>query len=578
MAHHGWVSVEDPATLTPNGLKAPFGRLFPAEHATFDSLGISLFAGPAGPLLEKPQVTKKSNPAGFTFLGQFIDHDLTEFRVIGSGLQIIDQNPTIGQRQKVLEDLFDPAEELPTTTNGRTGKLDLDSVYGLLGTTQSDLFNAKGEFDLETRPGTTKPDLKRGAAYRNGRLIADPRNDENKLVVQIHMLFELLHNKIHAASGGPFSPAFQQTRRTVQAIYRNIVFFDYLPRIVQRKHIEAVLAKFEKGTSLFQASNRRNDGILRKLNLHDKAIADAVAIPVEFSHAVFRLGHSQLLPGYHLSGASGGVRLFHTGAIDPAQKTPSAPTGTDPADPAPPKKPRDLRGNEALYDADPNDSFDFHVDWKHFFVTTPPVKTPPKPSTTPQHGQPIDGHLADSIFRLPPPSIGEPPQSLAERNIRRGIDFGLPSGQSAAAQLAEAGYEDIDAMQRSDLFPAAPFTKFADVLAREPRLALDTPLWYYILKEAERLTNIQQLGAVGGLIVAETLIGTLLEAEVDDITEKGRANAIRAAAAQRINDLKKWTDVEANEVDPHHILYFDRKLTHANEIHTMGQLIRYLQA
>lgn len=599
MAHHGWVQVDDPDKLTPDGLKSPFGRLFPAENIAYDSLGISLFAGPDGPL-ETPSPTgnqrKQSNPAGFTFLGQFIDHDLTEFRVIGEGLQIIPMNPTIGIRQKLLEDLFESESELPTTTNGRSGKLDLDSVYGLLGATQPDLFSPDGLFLWTVGGG--QPDLRRGPQYRNGRLIADPRNDENKLVVQIHLLFERLHNKLHQAKvgggadpevSGPYSPAFKATKKTVQQIYRQIVLFDYLPRIVSSDQIAQVLGKSATGQALFQKCNERNDAILKRLGLSDATIADAVAIPVEFSHAVFRLGHSQLRPGYVLNFLNNqpiGLPLFNTAAISPEKKTgPGASRLSH----------TDLRGKEplsALDDSQPPNVIDLHVDWKFFFLVGNAGDQPvldengqpelddqgnPKTVPFPQHGEPLDGHLPRPTFRLPPPSIGEPPQSLAERNIRRGVDFGLPSGQAAANQLAEAGYTGLTSLARDDLFPPDIFAQFADILASEPRLAWDTPLWYYMLKDAEKNVNQPQLGPVGGLIVAETIIGSYLESEVEATDPARRALDIRSKASSLVATFANGYDPQLHELEAGHPLYHDKAISENGEnIFSMSQLVRFV--
>jgi hypothetical protein len=503
MAHHGWVTVLDPATLTPGGLKSPFGRLFPAADHTYDSLALSLLGGALGPLQQppppppvacdaagkpifppRPTPAKPSNPAGFTFLGQFIDHDLTEFRVVSESLALIPQNPTIGQRQRVLEDLRQPDREVPTTTNGRTGKLDLDAVYGLLGPAQPDLFTADGQFRIDA-----DGDILRGDAFRNRRLIADPRNDENKLIVQIHLLFEKLHNTIHgpkdgsADEKGPAGTVFLETKLAVQAAYRRIVLHDYLPRIVAPKQIDHVLRKLGRGKTAYQQMNRRNADILARLG-----VVAAAAMPVEFSHAAFRLGHTQLRDGYLLR--RGGT------AADRAPLFDTSRTGVD------------LRGDGPLVQTAPARPFDFRVAWDLFFTLKP---TPPATAVQrPQHGEPIDGELPASIFRLPPPTVGEPPVALAERNLRRGVDFGLPSGQQAASALAEI-YGYIQPTGLAQLFPPTLFDLYKEVLVREPKLQWDTPLWYYILREAEQVTDAPYLGPVGGYIVAETILGAMVE-------------------------------------------------------------------
>jgi hypothetical protein len=485
MAHHGWVSVIDPATLTPSGLKAPFGRLFEAANHVYSSHAIALLSGAGGPLSENvpPATAKPGNPAGFTFLGQFIDHDLTEFRVIGADNEVVPSNPTIGQRQRVLED------GKPNCTNGRLGLFDLDSVYGLLGNAQPDLFDADGLFILNTAEDGTI-DFARGPAFRNNRLIADPRNDENKLIAQVHMLFQRLHNRLHETKSGstaelrPGGARFRDTKAAVIAAYQRIVFADYLPRIVQQAHIDAVLRGLAAGNTFYQRMNARalesfldvvgatraGQPIVNDIHtlVPGAAAAAPVAMPVEFAHAVFRLGHSQLLNGYRLN-AAGGRPLF-------------GPSGTD------------LRGNDAL-------TAETTVDWPLFFDIG---------SETAQRGAPIDTGIARVVFQLPPPAIGEPPVSLAERNIRRGVDFGLPSGQQAASYLSEL-YGGIAGLDPDQLFPAARFGDLdkIEALRIDASLGYATPLWYYMLCEAEQFTDGPQLGTVGGLIVAETFLGSL---------------------------------------------------------------------
>lgn len=490
MAHHGWVGISPDISLG-KALQSPFGRLFPARSHSYSSHAISLLAGAFGPLQAKPGAAgsgKPSNPAGFTFLGQFIDHDLTEFRVVGPEFAFIPQNPTIGQRQRVLEDGD------PTTTNGRTGRLDLDSVYGLLGGPDLKLFDAKGRFRLRDIGG--RPiDIIRDFDYRDGRLIADPRNDENKIIVQLHVLFERLHNKLHVDAEDDDEEALRDaisaTRARVVRIYRRIVLYDYLPRVANPTAVSAVGRRLATNNSFYQQMNRKVRNALEPLLdalssgvLHervpggtaeaarDEILSGLVAMPVEFSHAAFRLGHSQLLDGYQLNGAKG-LPLFATGgAVGPGEER------------------RDLRGNTRLDD-------DLLIEWRKFF------------GGSAQEGAPLDASLPPSVFRLPPPTIGEPPISLAERNIRRGVDFGLPSGQEVASALDNV-YKDVPVLPAEKVLSEAVAYSYPEIVDVEAGITVTTPLWYYILRESEALEpNQSYLGKVGSYIVAETILGSL---------------------------------------------------------------------
>jgi hypothetical protein len=102
------------------------------------------------------------------------------------------------------------------------------------------------------------------------------------------------------------------------------------------------------------------------------------------------------------------------------------------------------------------------------------------------------------LFRLPE---GDP--KLPRRTLLRGRKLALPSGQAIAREMEEPLLEEADLRLDGDLEPEA-----RDVLRRS------TPLWYYLLCEAEKAGG-KRLGPVGGRIVAEVLLG-LLDADADD--------------------------------------------------------------
>ncbi|WP_165837654.1 peroxidase family protein [Zavarzinia aquatilis] len=484
MAHHGWVAV-DPGMLQ-KAYRSPFGRLFPARSHQYNSHAISLLAGALGPLQAGGFPSKQAGTglaAGFTFLGQFIDHDLTEFRVVTPELAFLEQNPIIGQRQQVLQDGG------LTSTNGRTGSLDLDSVYGLLGGPDGALFDEKGYFKLREHNGVPV-DIERLTDYRDGRRIADPRNDENKIIVQLHVLFERLHNKLHVP---PTTDTLEDrvasikaTRAKVVRVFRQIVVKDYLPRVANPDIIQDVWSKLQEGKTFYQKMNRDvRNALVPRLELAGGKdvtgfdLRDVTAMPVEFAHAVFRLGHSQLRDSYKLTGSKG-LRLFNTMTSGNA-----------------PQDPRDLRGNAKIDD-------DIVIDWKFFFGLRD------HDGGEAQSGEPLDANLPASIFRLPPPSIGEPPISLAERNIRRGVDFGLPSGQEVAYALRSTYGAGIAVLSPDQVLPIGTVAEYPEIRDIDAGFAVDTPLWLYILREAsEQAPTASHLGHVGSYIVAETILGSL---------------------------------------------------------------------
>jgi heme peroxidase len=171
-------------------------------------------------------------------------------------------------------------------------------------------------------------------------------------------------------------------------------------------------------------------------------------IPLEFAGAAYRYGHSQIRHRYRVNSHSEPVPIFP-----------------------------DLLGFRAV-------APERTVDWTLFFDTPG--------ATTAQRCKKIDGQLVRALIELPVALTGEPEidayHSLAVRDLQRGHGVGLPSGESVARHI---GVE--------------PLT--ADEIGISGRS--ETPLWYYILREASVCTGGNRLGPVGGLIVTEVLVGLI---------------------------------------------------------------------
>ena len=357
-------------------------------------------------------------PAGFTYLAQFIDHDLT-----------FDPTP------------FTDRERDPhALVNFRTPRFDLDSVYGLGPEVQPYLYDWDSEppgarllVGCNPRDGTE--DLPRN--QQEQALIGDPRNDENRIVAQLHLLFIRFHNALVDRLAGQRTPAdeqFEDARRIVRRHYQWIVVHDFLPRVVGPRMAATVLA----GREFFR--------------WRDKPF-----MPFEFSGAAYRFGHSMVRDRYGLK------RLPATG---------TGPQGIPFGD---------LGGGRAL-------TREHVIDWERFFELGAPRGLQPSFA--------IDTALAKPLFELP---HGEP--KLARRNLLRGLKLRLPSGQEVAHALGAPVLEPEELQIDEKVGPR-------DVLLRS------TPLWYYVLCEAEVRARGKHLGPVGGRIVGEVLAG-LLEGDPD---------------------------------------------------------------
>jgi hypothetical protein len=120
-------------------------------------------------------------------------------------------------------------------------------------------------------------------------------------------------------------------------------------------------------------------------------------------------------------------------------------------------------------------------------------------------------------------------QSLASRNLMRHVNFGLPSGQ------AVAGVMGVPVLTQAQLAELQPFG-----------MDRSTPLWFYILKEAQLMESGLRLGPVGGRIVGEVFIG-LLRADRESylVAEANWKPVLPSATAGdfRVTDLLKFAGV-----------------------------------
>jgi hypothetical protein len=452
----------DARYLTPRSRfydQGRFGRLFPtlppfAPDTPLIRKALTELGAPGGPMdggddLSDPitlvtdaakSLHNPNNPAmtaGFTFLGQFLDHDMT-----------FDPTSSLARRQ-------DPE----SIRNYRIPALDLDSVYGGGPTVSPYLYDqtvdaGRTTFLTEPIPGSSTVSVdgsERHDLPRNSQdiaLVGDPRNDENLIVSQIHLAFLRFHNRVvndvrgEMGAGHTVDEAFAEAQRVVRWHYQWIILHEFLPKTVGQPTVDDVMT-----------------GGLKYFTWHQNPF-----IPVEFSVAAYRFGHSQVRPSYRAN--------FGTSATDPSRQFFALlfdPSATDPNDPS------DLRGGLRAPRR--------FIDWQTFFDFGDNRSRPNKR---------IDTVLSTVLFHL----MGQPPDSptsLPTRSLLRGLSMTVPSGQSVARamRLPELAPEDL-----TDLQPA--------------HLQKNTPLWFYVLREAAVTAGGEHLGPVGGRIVAEVITGLIM--------------------------------------------------------------------
>ena len=386
--------------------------------------------------------------AGFTYFGQFVDHDITF-------------DPTSS-----LERQNDPE----AIRNFRTPLLELDSVYGSGRKASPHLYDREQSGKLligvdEDEQPNDLPRNRQGVA-----LIGDPRNDENLIVSQLHLAFLKFHNQVvdhikaNGVEGGAAVPAaddviFAEAQRVVRWHYQWIVSHEFLRLIVGEETIREVIGGDPEELARIGGLMAQDPlGNILDRPLKHFRFTEEPYIPVEFAVGAYRFGHSQVREAYNINN-NFKARLFPDGSRRPSLSMQENLTEDS----------KVLKSGRA-------------VDWVRF--TKVPGISPPQ--RFPQPGLTIDGKLSPSLFRLP----GEKIASLALRNLLRGKAFALPWGERIAKKMRVDRVE-ID---------------LTDIGIPSGR----TPLWYYVLKEAELRHAGQHLGPVGGRIVAEVLLGLLV--------------------------------------------------------------------
>jgi hypothetical protein len=392
-------------------------------------------------------------PAGFTYLGQFIDHDLTFDKT----------TVTLGTR-------ISPAQLI----QARSPSLDLDSLYGAgPGDPESAQFYEADGIHLKVgksiQPTKVGFDLPREQGKRKA-VIPDPRNDENLAVAQTHCAMIRFHNRVvdTLPASVPQAQRFATAREIVTKHYQWMIRTDYLPRICQAGVV----------TNVF------NNG--RKAVEPGASAMTVPTMPLEFSVASFRLGHAMVRGKYNWNSIfdfGGGTLklLFDFSALG-----------------------GNLGGNNRLLSiwiADFRRLFDFSEANKPN-LTVPAAKF--------NRAMRIDTTIVDPLQHLPPKAIDLPAstpgsddrRNLAFRNLTRANMLTLATGQQMATFLKNKGVNltKLTKAQIRDGKNGADLSALTQ--AQREAMLKNTPLWFYILREAE--LNNGKLKGVGARIVAET--------------------------------------------------------------------------
>jgi hypothetical protein len=466
-------------------------------------LGTAMVARPQAVPGQPPPDLNSRVPAVYTYWGQFIDHDIT---LNTNGPDTTDGrggDQALGDVDAVPFKVFDPKVVVRSLHNGRHPALNLDSLYGSgpvfedepgHGTTRSEASFVPGSAKLRLgRISTQALAIPGGPTFErvepgddaqrdlprdeNGApLIPDGRNDENLVVAQFHLAMIRFHNAVvdwvtefepWARHAGGERGVYERASQLVRWHYQWLVVNDYLRTLTKPGVLDAVLLR---DTSFFRPRH-------------------PISMPLEFAVAAFRFGHSMIRDTYDYNVNFTGpppanaslVQLFeftgNGGSLFPG------PSG-GPALPS-----------------------NWPIEWARFVD-----KGDPSPFRA---AEKIDTFLAPSLGTLVKEGAlpAEPPahtpqqlvasalqKQLAQRNLLRGYMLALPTGEAVAGAL---GVTPLTREQLEDR--ASDDVKAALGVLREQDHG-GTPLWYYVLKEAELQGNGSFLGEVGSRVLAETFV------------------------------------------------------------------------
>ena len=379
--------------------------------------------------------------------------------------------------------------------NLRLPALNLDSVYGdgptlsrHRPTEAADLYEgvrlkvgtAAPKDGSGSIPGDLVPpedDLRRDLPRVNKKaLVADGRNDENLIIAQFHTAFLRFHNavvdRLEADGSGRYrhdqGKLFRKARRLTRWHYQWLVVNDYLRNVTLPGVAEKILLGGPK---------------------HYDPSGGELFMPLEFSVAAYRFGHSMVRAAYdHNRNFGHGAIVAPEASFDLLFRF----TG---------RSPNPFFGQTDVL------PFNWIIEWDRFV----------------DHGSPfadrfarwIDSRIAFPLSEMANEGNGPPVNAmlkqLARRNLLRGYLLSLPTGQAAAAAMGVAPLSPEEIRQGNG--------DGLNQVLDDNGFTQRTPLWFYLLKEAEVRANGTSLSELGSRIVCETMIGLLRHDPKSYLTE-----------------------------------------------------------
>lgn len=545
--------------------QADFGYLFPPLDAPDNYLPASATTVTELDTLGNLMIDQDRDPAGFdadmppvlTYWGQFLDHELTA----RTDRESVVTNITAAHPPAVAATIETQLK------NARTPRFDLDSVYGglplgagitpdvvsVISGMRHPTQTAKMRVGTSIEPGPLPDTLDehrdlpryvqvqqpvRAAALRLAEasmapadfakfeaslpqraIIGDQRNDENLVVAQFHLSFLRFHNRAvdSLANGNTgWLADFHSAQTLTRLHYQWLIVHGYLKGVCNAAVVDSVL---DDRASHFFKFRAEYDARQQNSRLGN-------ALPLEFAVAAYRFGHSMVRGAYDHN------LNFGRG---PAPIIPVAPLNLL----------FGFTGGGGNIDDGKRLPKNWVIDWARFVGTEPNDGSDGRPARL---ARKIDTALAPPLGDLVKEANDEPNvdiktlfKQLARRNLRRGYNLKLPTGQALHKYLKQNGAVTSGPIADvSTLFGTKPALR--DFLKNsQSKFHQKTPLWFYVLAEAEAGGG-NRLGEVGSWIVASTFIGVLLS-DPDSAISKGfhpNQSPLKMPDNSPIDSIAKW--------------------------------------
>lgn len=331
-------------------------------------------------------------------------------------------------------------------------------------------------------------------------LIADRRNDGNLILSQLHLAFMLFHNKAVkalSAKGVAADQIFDQARALVTLHYHWLILNDILPAILS----QTVLAK------------RLSEWQPRRI--------PSGSVPMEFTTAAFRFGHSMVGRAYDYNANFG-------------RGSPTAPQGA-------------TLGQLFAFtskgkmgdEAGPHRQLPDHwvIDWNRMTGTAQGDVT--------GRAERIDLDFAPEMLNVAGNANMLEQGSILFRNLLRGFHRRMPFGQKLA-ETCGVPLLPRDALRAAMPQHNSPGEGFANPTAAAEALGLldETPAWLYLLCEAQVLENGRRVGPTASQIIADTIV-SLLHSDPASLLRQAvpwhpSKSLLRDAASQPIVSLRAF--------------------------------------